>query len=532
MSVSSGVAKHGSRYLRVTSFICCLFFPFVHTLSAQQNFPLERDALTPYDKLLNDKDVDYHSSVKPFLNNELVRVNDSSIHYRHFKPKQLNDSVSGIKAWELSITPSNVNLTGGYDFLNHSQTADAYGAIGLRLCYKTKFAFVFNYLGGYSRFPGYVDSIVRSTHVVPGTGSAYRSGNGYSYQDYYGYLSFSPNRIFNFQLGKDKHFFGDGYRSMFLSDNAANYPFFKIQAHVWKIKWVNLFTQMTDATAPSALQKDFKSKYASMQYLSWNVTKRINISFFEAIVWQGTDSSRYRGFDVNYLNPVLYYRPTEFSLGSPDNAFVGIATKIKLPLSLQFYGQLMLDEFSFKEMIARTGWWGNKYSAQAGIKAFDVAGIRNLSMLAEFNYVRPYTYSHGSVQQNYGHYNQSLADPFGANFEEFDGMLNYRVKRYIFEIKGVAALTGIDTAGINFGQNIFLPYSTHPSDFGNHVGQGRKMIVGTAELRIGYLIIPSLNLKAELGFGYHVESAAGLPKTQSALITFGIKSSLYNSYRD
>jgi hypothetical protein len=374
--------------------------------------------------------------------------------------------------------------------------------------------------------------VVQSTHVVPGTGSAYHSGKGYSYQDYYGYLSFSPNRLFNFQLGKDKHFFGDGYRSMFLSDNAANYPFFKIQVHVWKIKWVNLFTQMTDATAPSALQKNFKAKYASMQYLSWNMTKRINISLFEAIVWQGTDSSRARGFDVNYLNPVLYYRPTEFSLGSPDNAFVGLGTKIKLPLHLQFYGQLMLDEFSFKEMIARTGWWGNKYSAQAGIKAFDVAGIKNLSILAEFNYVRPYTYSHGSVQQNYGHYNQSLADPFGANFEEFDGILNYRTGRYIFELKGVAALTGIDSAGIDFGQNIFLPYTKHYSNYGNHVGQGRKMIVGTTEFRIGYLIIPSLNLKAELGFGYHLQSAASLPKIQSALITFGIKSSLYNSYRD
>jgi hypothetical protein len=498
-------------------------------LFAQHNFPLDRDAVLPFDNLANNKKVDFHSSVKPFLNSELLILADSTIYFKHYKPRQAPEPGK----FRVRIRPSNCNLSGGYDFLNHRKVYDAYGAIGLDVLYGKKFAFVFDYLGGNSLFPGYIDTVAKTNHIAPGIGSAYHSGTSYSYQDYFGYLSYSPNTVFNFQLGKDKHFFGDGYRSMFLSDNAANYPFLKIQAHVWKIKWVNLFTAMTDATAPSALQKDFKTKYASMQYLSWNVNTWLNLSFFEAIVWQGNDTNRSRGFDVNYMNPLLFYRPTEYSLGSADNAFLGGAFKIKLPLNLQLYSQVLLDEFSLKELIARKGWWGNKYSLQFGLKAANLFTVKNLSLLAEFNYVRPYTYSHGSVQQNYGHFNQPLADPLGANFEELVGIVNYRIRRLIFELKGTVALTGLDTAGLgNYGQNIFLPYTTRVKDYQNFVGQGRRTIIADAGIRIDYLLLPSRNLKLELGINFHTQQGQDQKVLQAALITFGFKSSLYNSYRE
>jgi hypothetical protein len=503
------------------------------TAFSQQNFPLDRDAVIPYDKLLNDKNTDFHTAVKPYLVNELRQVEDSSLHYTYFRARQKSDSLVEKKSWRVDVRPRNCELSAGYDVKNHSQLLDVYGTAGLNLYYQKKLAIVLNYSGGNSIFPSYVDSAVRSTRVIPGIGSAYRNGNMYSYQDYSGYLSFTPNRIFNFQVGKDKNFFGDGYRSMFLSDNSASYPFFKIQVHTWKIKWVNLFTEMTDATTSTGLQQNFRKKYASMQYLSWNATKRINLSLFETIVWQGNDTNRVRSFDVNYMNPVVYLRPTEYSLGSPDNALVGASMKIKLPLQLQLYGQLLLDEFLLKDLLGHTGWWGNKYSLQAGLKAFDLFAIKNLYLQTEFNYVRPYTYTHGSVQQNYGNFNQPLADPFGANFEEVVGILDYRINRFIIEMKGVAAMTGLDTAKSNVGQNIFLPYDTRTGgDYGHRVGDGLKTYIGTADLRVAYLLLPSMNLKAELGLSYHIQRSEGTKSSEALLVQFGLKTSLYNTYRD
>jgi hypothetical protein len=515
-----------------------LFLSSTDEFHAQQNFPLDRDAVLPYDHLLNSPNSDFHTDVKPFLVSEMLPFNDSSIHYKYYSARQVPDSVLRKATWRIDFRPRNCEVSGGYDLKNHNSLMDVYGTAGLNLYYKTKLAISLNYMGGDGIFPSYVDSSIRSTRVIPGVGSAYQSGNAYSYQDYFGYLSYSPNRVFNFQIGKDKNFFGDGYRSMFLSDNAANYPFFKIQVHVWKIKWVNLFTEMTDATTPTGLQQDFRKKYASMQYLSWNATKRISLSLFETIVWQGNDTNRVRGFDINYMNPVLFLRPTEYSLGSPDNALVGGSFKIKLPLQIQLYGQLLLDEFVLNELEAHTGWWGNKYSVQAGLKAFDLFGIRNLYMQGEFNYVRPYTYTHGSVQQNYGQYNQALADPFGANFEELVGILNYRTGRFIIELKGVGTMTGLDTGRSNLGQNIFLSYLTRTGgndpahDYGHHIGDGLKTYIGTADLRVAYLILPSMNLKAEIGFTYHTQVSVGYKPAEAMLFEFGIKTSLYNTYHD
>ena len=84
--------------------------------------------------------------------------------------------------------------------------------------------------------------------------------------------------------------------------------------------------------------------------MSWNATKRINVSFFESIVWQSRDSNNANlGYDVNYLNPVIFYRPTEYALGSGDNALIGASFKVRLWKHLQLYGQLIIDEFLLKE---------------------------------------------------------------------------------------------------------------------------------------------------------------------------------------
>ena len=50
-------------------------------------------------------------------------------------------------------------------------------------------------------------------------------------------------------------------------------------------------------------------------------------------------------------------------------------------------------------------------------------GIKRLDITAEYNMVRPYTYSHdraeeGIVISNYTHYNSPLAHPLGSNFRE------------------------------------------------------------------------------------------------------------------
>ena len=110
-------------------------------------------------------------------------------------------------------------------------------------------------------------------------------------------------------------------------------------------------------------------------------------------------------------------------MGSPDNALAGIDFKANIKHRAQLYGQLLLDEFILSEIKNKPTSWVNKWGLQLGIKYLDAFGIKNLDIQVEANRVRPFTYSHNDTISNYTHYNQPLAHPLGANFQEVLGIL-------------------------------------------------------------------------------------------------------------
>jgi len=141
----------------------------------------------------------------------------------------------------------------------------------------------------------------------------------------------------------------------------------------------------------------------------------LNVGLFEGIIWQGADSTGVRGFEFNYINPIILYRPIEFSLNSPDNAVMGLDFRYRIGKNNHLYGQLILDELLLNEAFSglrrsitgdstiTTGWWANKQGFQIGIKGWNLLWVKDLYYQFEFNWVRPFTYTHVTVEQNYGH---------------------------------------------------------------------------------------------------------------------------------
>ncbi|OFY85820.1 MAG: hypothetical protein A3F72_12560 [Bacteroidetes bacterium RIFCSPLOWO2_12_FULL_35_15] len=506
-----------------------------NVFSQALNYTLNRDYLWGFDNYYNSKEQNLQTFVKPYRYTDIKLISDTTAECPRLLDKK-NKSPDPAKKSALEISPI-ISAVAGYQATSPSRFVNDLAIGGnLSMNLGEQFALNLKAFTGRAAFTTYTDSVIKETHVIPGIGYAYKSNNDsintqYAYEYYSGYLSYSPNKIFNVQVGQDKHFWGDGYRSLFLSDVAAPYPFLKITTNVWHLTYVNLYTIMKDVTNPSGLKKDWLNKYATFHYLGWNATKRINIGLFESIVWQGSDSSRYRGYDVNYLNPIMFFRPTEYSLGSSDNAFLGFSFKIKMFRKQQLYGQLLLDEFLLKELKAQKGWWGNKQAFQAGFKSFDLFKIRKLNFQTEFNYVRPYTYAHGSVQQNYGHYNQPLAHPLGANFVESATFLNYRYKRVFLEAKCIYAVYGADSATTDYGKNIFISYSNRPHEYGNYLTQGFQKHLITTSLRVAYIVDARANLKIELGAAYRIEQNNYETKN-TPFVFIGIRTDLYNLYDD
>ncbi|HXA03168.1 MAG TPA: hypothetical protein VNW99_14335, partial [Cytophagaceae bacterium] len=70
-------------------------------------------------------------------------------------------------------------------------------------------------------------------------------------------------------------------------------------------------------------------------------------------------------------------------------------------------------------------------------------------------------------------YNQALAHPMGANFNEKIAILRYQpLGRLMLTGKIFYTKFGADTSSVNFGGNILKDYRKYPHPFGNVVGQG------------------------------------------------------------
>jgi hypothetical protein len=211
-------------------------------------------------------------------------------------------------------------------------------------------------------------------------------------------------------------------------------------------------------------------KYAAMHHLSMDVTKWLNIGLFEGVIF-----GRKNHFDFQYLNPIIFYRHIEGTVGSPDNAVAGIDFKANISHIAQVYGQLLLDEFVLAQLKKNTGYWANKYAIQLGLKYVDAFNINNLDLQGEINLTRPFTYSHNDTIANYTHYNQPLAHPLGANFREFIGIAKYQPKPKIYLYgRLIYYVQGLDSLGRNFGGNPLKNYVTRPREYGFYIGSGYR----------------------------------------------------------
>lgn len=397
-----------------------------------------------------------------------------------------------------------------------------------------RFHFYSEFYENQGKFPGYVDEWGRKTQLVPGQGEwkSYDNGKAFDFAYSSAVLDYKAAKFLQLQLGYGKNFIGDGYRSMLLSDVAFNYPYFKVVATVGKIQYTTMWAQFIDRFYPKAsYDNGYRKKWGVFNYLDWNVSKKLSIGLFETVIWQDSDSSGKRGFDMSYLNPIMFLRPVEFSVGSPDNALMGLNLKYATGKHSSLYGQFILDEFKFKEMTAGNGWWGNKFGGQLGFRANDIFHAQNLNFLTETNFARPFTFSQRTTLNNYSHYGQPLTDPLGANFVEWVNVADYRYRRWFLRGEIQLAHYGLDSAGTNYGHDINKSYETRTLDYGNHIGQG----VGTNLIyvtgTVSYLLNPKNNLRLEVGVTGRKESN-DLMDRKELIFNVGLRASFRQLYYD
>jgi hypothetical protein len=249
--------------------------------------------------------------------------------------------------------------------------------------------------------------------------------------------------------------------------------------------------------------------------------------------------SRENNFELQYLNPVILYRTAEHFLDSPDNVLIGLNAKYNFLSHFSLYSQLVIDEFSFSNFFSDTGWQGNKYGIQAGLKYYDVCGIDHLDMQVEYNRVRPYTYSHFQpseviVQQsvsNYSHNNQALAHPAGANFSELLINIRYQpTQKLITSVRYMHTLQGKDNNNLNYGSDILLLNTTRIADFGINQLQGSLSTIDMLNIDISYELFHDLYF--DIDILWRRDNNIDLEDINTSYIGGGIRYNIYNTNID
>lgn len=542
-----------SSQFTVRSFLFTVFLFTAHGLFAQHVVLPQPDELIALQHYQNAAALPtIHSSVQPILNDEVVWQREEPLQpdlaFMDWRLLRLSHRFSNKSIYSkpaedvqtrnaFGVKPI-YDISGGFDLKESQPLLNTIGGVRIGGDFNQKFGYDLRFVSGITTLPNYQDSLALRHGFVPGWGDrAYMldSNGRYGFQHFTGNIIWRPTPVFNLQVGRDKHFWGDGNRSLFIGDQGPAFPYIKTQTTIWKLQYTSLFAWLQDWTNSNGSNKDFRSKFATFHYLSFNAAKWINISVFEGIVWQGTDANRQRWFDANYLNPMVFFRPVEYSLGSSDNAMLGIAGKIRFNRNNVLYGQIILDEFFLQEIKNwSAGWWANKQGAQVGYKCYNFGMVDNLYMQVEMNVVRPYTYSHGSPQQSYSNGPLPLAHPMGANFAELMGTLSYHWKGLTLTGEVVAFRYGKDINDtMNYGQNVFQSYVTREMDFGNKIFQGYATNIFLAKFNASYVFNTKFPLRLELTAIARSERTKIVErKLKSSYVMIGLSLPLYRAQND
>ena len=392
------------------------------------------------------------------------------------------------------------------------------------------------------------DSLTRSTEIIPSLGWAGLSTSSKNIVNIQlpWAIQYTPSKYFNSMVGNGNQFIGPGKSSIQLTDVSRNHLFGAITTQAWKLRYTNLFSGYSQTKKQHPLF-GLPNKFTTSHILEFIPNDKLSIGFFETVVWKNRDTLIDRGFDVNYLNPIIFYRPVEYSTGSSDNVLLGLNFSYTPNYKLNFYGQFLLDEFFFKYVRADIihfidpnrpteeppGWWANKHAGQIGAQWKSPFGFNKFLIQSEYNYARPYTYTHLGELENYGSGNLPLAHPLGANFTEWFNAISLVDGLWYFEVFSEFSSQGLDYwSNENFGANIFDSYLTREMEFGNYMLQGKESNMVKIGFVANYLIIPETNISATFRFTHLKQNLPGGKNLNLNLFNIGIRSNLFNDYRD
>ncbi len=301
-----------------------------------------------------------------------------------------------------------------------------------------------------------------------------------------GHVDFQVSPSVVLSCGQEPHHWGQGWRSLWLDRQAAPLPFASLRVRLGRLDYTHMMarTQHLGVGSPPAIPTNGRNNpgsYATRRG-AWLATHAVEVdlgrgwtgSLFGAVTWLNNDSSYTHRFEAAYALPFIAFRPTEYAIGSADNALMGAALSWVPRWANQrllLHSQVLLDELVVREIRAGDGWWANKWGALGSIQWRSLD--QRWRMVAEGVAVRPFTYSHASNVQSWTHRNRPLAHPGGSNFVEGRLHMQWQKNNWRVRMGCVWMQQGLDTPTplgeeptLAIGANPLISYLSRPADYG------------------------------------------------------------------
>lgn len=498
-----------------------------HIFAQQQEVPLNNQFYRWVDSY-TAQGYYVHSSCKPLLYSDVQYDSLQSKYYEQQKRREkwlgkklLQESLVIVDTGLLYLTIDPL-LTGQFGIENDTNRlyTNTRGLI-VRGNIGAKVSFMSSFYESQSFFPSYVDNYARAQNtdeilpnngIIPGQGRAksFTDGqedefishlilgrernDGFDYSMASGYVSYTPTNFLNIRLGHGKHFIGEGYRSLILSDNAFNYPYLRLNFKFGKNKQFEYNTIGASLMNVQRIgldpfhEKPFEKKEMLVNYINWIPTKWLQLGLSE----------------ITTGNAVLFIPALGVNtIANKNLSSLGLNVKVTPLSSIVIYSQLERAE---------------SIGIQGGIKVLNGAGyIPNLFLQAEYNRKEAVNYF---LEDHHTHYNQSIAHYAGSNFSEFIGIIGYNYRRIYGQIKAIST-SSLNTEPITIPTN-------------NIGGIARVEAVKKMYLQgeLSYLLNPSTNVNLFAGYTMREATYNSVLQESSNFLYFGIRTSLRNLYYD
>ena len=233
-------------------------------------------------------------------------------------------------------------------------------------------------------------------------------------------LSYNINNAI-IELGKFNRHWGNGNRSLHISDKAPSYPQigFKYKLNQ-KLDYVYfhgfLNSSIPDTSRSSYYKNNFSQRSISIprniaaHRIEWIPNNKFVISFNESVIYAT------RSLDIYYLIPILPFYPIENYIGDTDNIQMGIDILFNINEFQKLYVSFFMDEFT-PEWIFKSknhNWFGWQF----GYKAKDVI-LKNSELQMEYNWTDQRIYMHKYDINDFYSHRQPLGFWAGPHAQEF-----------------------------------------------------------------------------------------------------------------